>query len=208
MSTNARSRTTNALLLSEVRDWGNGPAWSRLHTQYDARLHVWGRRLGLDPQLADELCQRIWIDLMKRLPTFRYDPSRSFGAWLKRLFRSRAIDLLRERPRAPERLWVEVGLCDDVIDDSALEDPDEEFLHALSPFLEKGDLVQRVVRARVDEETWLAFWMINVEDVPVADAAAALGKKYSAVYNASRRVESMLRTEGLRLALEDARATG
>src|SRR5262249_9733988 len=91
---------TSASLLDRVRDWGDHPAWVDFHERYNPLLHRWCGRFSLDAETSDELCQRIWVELMARMQTFRYDPSRGFRRWLWRLFRSRAIDLLRQRRAA------------------------------------------------------------------------------------------------------------
>src|SRR5262245_57658933 len=88
---------TSSTLLDRVRDWRDHPAWVEFHERYDSLLHRWCSRLSLDADTSDELCQRIWVELMARMRTFRYDPSRGFRRWLWRLFQSRAIDLLRNR---------------------------------------------------------------------------------------------------------------
>ncbi len=88
---------TNPTLLDRVRDWRNHRAWAEFHDRYDPLLHRWCSRFSFDADTADELCQRIWVELMARMRSFRYDPSRGFRRWLWRLFHSRAIDLLRSR---------------------------------------------------------------------------------------------------------------
>ncbi len=80
-----------------MRDWRDHPAWADFFERYDPLLHRWCGRFSLDADTADDLCQRIWLELMARMRTFRYDPSRGFRKWLWRLLHSRAIDLLRRR---------------------------------------------------------------------------------------------------------------
>jgi len=54
-------------------------------------------RYRLDADTTEELCQRVWIDLARRMRSFRYDPGMTFRGWLRRLCQSRAIDLLRKK---------------------------------------------------------------------------------------------------------------
>ena len=91
------SGKTSATLLDRVRDWRDHPAWMAFFERYNPLLCRWCGRFGLDADTSDDLCQRIWVELMARMRTFRYDPSRGYRNWLWRLFRSRAIDLLRKR---------------------------------------------------------------------------------------------------------------
>jgi RNA polymerase sigma-70 factor (ECF subfamily) len=198
----ADSNQTSPTLLGQLRDWGDHPAWNAFYERYNPLLRVWCHGFALDTDDSDELCQRIWIELMTRMRTFRYDPGRGFRRWLWRLFHSRAIDLLRARraTRAnfvaqfapPESLplrprW---GASDGIEDEA----PDEVSLSLLSA----ASAAQEAVRSRVDAETWRGFWLIAIEERTVREAADALGKRYTAVYNGYRRVERMLRLEGQR----------
>ena len=67
-------------------------------------LTTWCRRMRLDAETADELCQRIWIELARRIASFRYDPSKTFRGWLRRLLYSRTVDLLCARRTDPLQL--------------------------------------------------------------------------------------------------------
>jgi RNA polymerase sigma factor (sigma-70 family) len=193
---------TSSTLLDRVRDWHDEPAWNAFFDRYDPLLRSWCHRDGLVGDPADELCQRIWIELMARMQSFRYDPSRGFRNWLWRLFRSRAVDLLRHRQRTQVRPLDGVSLEGSLLilparaPDDALADEDREC--AAASLLHLANQVQAAVRARVDAATWRAFEMIAIEDRPVAEVARELGKKYTAVYNGYRRVDKMLRQEGER----------
>ncbi len=193
---------TSPTLLDRVRDWEDHPAWMAFFERYNPLLRRWCCRFRLDADASDELCQRIWVELMARMRTFRYDPSRGFRKWLWRLFRSRAIDLLRNRrsTRLP-------GL-----DDLPFEAPlplsgDREPIDDESVTVEKpagltlnrlAAEAQDAVRSRVDPETWRAYWFVAIEDRPFRETAESLGKTYTAVYNGYKRVNRMLRIEGER----------
>ncbi len=55
---------TSPNLLDRVRDWRDHPAWAEFFERYDPMLHRWCGRFALDGDAADELCQRIWVELM------------------------------------------------------------------------------------------------------------------------------------------------
>ena len=59
------------------------------------------RRFHLTDDDAEDACQWIWVGLLDRLLSFRYDPNGSFHAWLRRYCDSRLID--RHRGRATVR---------------------------------------------------------------------------------------------------------
>ena len=89
--------TTNPTLLNRLGDWRDHEAWVDFVTRYDPVIRLSSRRYRLDAESTEELCQRVWIDLARRMRTFRYDPGKTFRGWLRRLCQSRAIDLLRKK---------------------------------------------------------------------------------------------------------------
>ena len=192
---------TSPTLLNRVRDWHDHPAWLRFHGRYHPLLRLWCRRFGLDDDTSDELCQRIWVELMRRMRTFRYDPSRGFRNWLWRLFRSRAIDLLRNRRVTTLASFDELSsetLLRSPQDREPVRDAAEAHEEASAIFFQQAAEAQEAVRSRVDSETWSAYWCIAIEDQSVREAAESLGKTYTAVYSGYKRVDRMLRAEGER----------
>jgi RNA polymerase sigma factor (sigma-70 family) len=198
----ADSSLTSPTLLGQVRDWGDHPAWSAFYERYNPLLRIWCHGFALGSDDSDELCQRVWIELMTRMRTFRYDPGRGFRRWLWRLFRSRAIDLLRARRATRGHSVAELALPESLpmrpgwgtSDGNEVDAPEEVSLTLLSA----ASAAQEEVRSRVDAETWRGYWLIAIEDWTVREAANSLGKRYTAVYNGYRRVERMLRLEGQR----------
>jgi RNA polymerase sigma factor (sigma-70 family) len=189
---------TSPNLLDRVRDWGDHPAWAEFFERYDPMLHRWCGRFALDGDTADELCQRVWVELMARMRTFRYDPSRGFRKWLWRLFWSRAIDLLRKR-RATQGASFRDVPPEVLAGRGPGREPDETQEPGASLVLvhEAGE-AQAAVRSRVDPDTWRAYWLIAIEERPIREAAESLGKSYTAIYNGYKRVDRMLRAEGER----------
>lgn len=192
---------TSPKLLDRVRDWSDHPAWAEFYERYDPMLRRWCVRFGLDADTSDEVCQRIWVELMARMRTFRYDPSRGFRKWLWRLFRSRAIDLLRHlnATQVPSFGDLPPGALSHRPPGREPGEADGPEGPGASPVLVRlADEAQGAVRARVDAETWRAFWIVAIEDRPIREAAEALGKSYTAVYTGYKRVDRMLRAEGER----------
>jgi RNA polymerase sigma-70 factor (ECF subfamily) len=182
-------------LLDRVRDWDDHPAWADFYDCYNRMLRRWCGRFSLDADASDELCQRIWVELMARMRTFRYDPSRGFRKWLWMLFRSRAIDLLRRRRVGASLSFEDVP--SEVALDRVPAGRDEPC--GPSPILSLlAEEAQAAVRARVDAETWRAYWIVAIEDRPIREAAEALDKSYTAIYTGYKRVDRMLRAEGER----------
>ncbi len=89
--------STDPVLLREVANWKNHPAWVSFREIYNPALRRWCRGFGLNEDSTDEVCQRIWIELANRMKTFEYDSSRTFRGWLRLLCKSRALNFMREQ---------------------------------------------------------------------------------------------------------------
>jgi RNA polymerase sigma factor (sigma-70 family) len=200
--------TTSPRLLERVRAWDDSPAWKVFYEFYDPLLRRWCRRLKIDEETSDELCQRIWVELADRIQTFRYDPSQRFRGWLWRLFQSRAIDLFKKRKHdeclpLDERYLIDALVTNNPGDSDQGEG--DRCAHRLTLLCEV-EAVQAKVRARTEPETWRAFWMVAIDGYAFKEAADALGKTYVAVYYGHQRVGRLLRREGDRRLAELVRS--
>ncbi len=198
--------TTNPVLLERLGDWSDHEAWIDFVRRYEPVIRASCRRYRLGEEGADELCQRVWIDLARRMRTFRYDPGRTFRGWLLRLCQSRAIDVIREaRADATASLedWLAASPGLEAADDDG---PDDGGATERPRLLRLAEGVQDGVRRRVEERTWRVFWDVAVEGRSVGEAAEAAGMSYFAAFAAQRRVGQMLREAGRRLMADGPRA--
>jgi RNA polymerase sigma-70 factor (ECF subfamily) len=128
--------------------------------------------------------------------SYRYDPSRTFRGWLRRLCESRAVDLLRAR-RGGRFGGLDAGRLIEASARNDDDDDDHEGAEAGRPLLLRaGERAQEAVKSRVGERTWRAFWRVAVDGLSVRETAEALGMSYAAVFAAHKRVSRMLREEG------------
>jgi RNA polymerase sigma-70 factor (ECF subfamily) len=79
---------------------GDQDAFERLYRQFEVDVFRWIVRIVRDPHAAeDALVEAFWRAYRSR---GRFDPSRSFGAWMRRIATNAALDHLRAmRSRAP-----------------------------------------------------------------------------------------------------------
>jgi RNA polymerase sigma factor (sigma-70 family) len=190
--------TTNPTLLNRLGDWRDHDAWVDFVTRYDPVIRLTSRRYRLDAESTEELCQRVWIDLARRMRTYRYDPGKTFRGWLRRLCQSRAIDLLRKKKanaagslddQPDVWLWEDATAGIEVDDSATSERP---------VLLRQAEEIQDAVRQRVSERTWQVFWNIAILGQSVRETSAAAGISYYAAFAAEKRVGRMLREEGQR----------
>jgi RNA polymerase sigma-70 factor (ECF subfamily) len=202
--------TTDRALLDRLGDWADHLAWVEFVRRYDPLIRRLCRAYRFDPETQEELCQRIWIELARRLRSYRFDPGRRFRLWLAHLCRSRAIDLWRQRRAEAARR----GMALPAKDLASIADPtaeafefDEEPDAVRPELLLRADRVQQAVRARVDDRTWRVFWRIAVEEEPIRSVADSVGLSYAAAFAAQKRARRMLREEAARLG-DDPGAEG
>lgn len=190
--------TTDLMLLERVGDWADHASWLQLIGRYDPLIRGYCHAFRFDADASEELCQRIWIDLARRLRNYQYDPSHRFRAWLKRLCQSRAVDLWRQRQIDWKRSPGALEIASLAVSSEADADS-EPALDRFAMMLE-AERVQAMVRRRVDERTWSIFWQIVIEGRSVREMAEETGLSYAAAFAAQKRVRRMLREEATRLA--------
>ena len=193
--------TTNPTLLNRLCDWRDHRAWVDFVTSYDPVIRLYCRTYRLSAEDTDELCQRVWIDLARRMRTFRYDPGKTFRGWLRRLCQSRAIDLLRKR-NAEAALSLEDQPVESLLREAPADIEADDARVERPLLLRLASEVQNAVQRRVDERTWRVFWNVAVLGQSVREVSDAAGISYYAAFAAQKRVRQMLRDEGQRLLTE------
>ena len=175
---------TPASLLARLRSPADADAWVRFVRLYTPFLYHWAHRRGLPPEDAADLVQEVFSQLLKVLPTFAYDPGRSFRSWLAVVVGNKWRELSRKRrpqPVPPGDLADRAGPADDF-------DDREYRAHIAGRAL-------RLLQAEFAPATWKAFWGVVVEGRPAAAVANELGITPNAVYLARGRVLRRLREE-------------
>lgn len=177
---------TPVSLLDRLTQRADQAAWGRFVELYTPILVAWCQRLGLSDADTADLTQDIFVVLVEHLPRFRYDPGRSFRAWLKTVL----MNAWRKRGRKAARIGMNGGDPDLVPEtDPGLEIAEAEHRH---------HLVRRaleLMRTDFEPATWQACWEFVVNDRPAAEVAAELGITVNAVYLAKSRVLRHLRAE-------------
>jgi RNA polymerase sigma factor (sigma-70 family) len=193
--------STNLKLLKRLAALKNQSAWRKFFAVYDPLVERWCSSYRFDPETLDELCQRIRIELLRRMPEYSYDPSGSFRGWLRRLCHHRALDLYNERRDQAFSSLTEDDLVDyrpgavEIIDG---DDADEEPSPARLRLFEECRLVHEEVKRKVKPERWEVFWRVVIEGESIREAANSLGLKYTTAYAGANHVAKLLREEGQR----------
>jgi RNA polymerase sigma factor (sigma-70 family) len=193
--------TTDPEQLRRVAVWRDNPAWNEFFGRYDPFVRYLCSRYGLDSASADELCQRVWVELAQRMTAYRYDPGGCFRGWLRRLCHHRAIDLLRERRNRSFHPLLEHDLTDEGRGSRSVlggEPNDDEAEAGKLPLFREAREAQEAVQRNVKPVRWEVFWRVVIEGESIGETAATLGLKYATVYAGVNHVAELLKAEGQR----------
>jgi RNA polymerase sigma-70 factor (ECF subfamily) len=178
--------TTPASLLVRLQQPNDVDAWHEFVRLYTPLLYTWACRLGMQEADADDYLQDVFTTVARKIPTFQYDPSRSFRGWLRTIL----TNAWREQFRRQTPVQLSPEQADALPDTSEPPFPEreEELLHLLRSALD-------VVRDQFEPQTWQAFAETMLQSRPIADVAAELKMTPNAVYVARARVVKRLRQE-------------
>ena len=186
---------TRPSLLVRLRDLQDQQSWEEFYTVYQPLVFRMARSQGFQDADASELTQEVFVAVASAIERWDPDPKRgSFRGWLFRIARNLMINWLAYRRRHPaaagnsdiHRLLAEQpdphGLNQE---DSAVFDRQ----YKRQAFAWAADQIRNEFR----ENTWQAFWLSSVENMPVVEVAGQLKISLGAVYIARSRVMARLR---------------
>ena len=160
---------------------GDQAAFEQLFRLYDADVYGWVMRIVRDASTADDvLVEAFWRAYRGRA---RFDPTRSFGAWIRRIATNAALDELRSVRRRGRQL------ADDTLPAPRAADRDV------------NDAIDLSFR-RLPPELQAVAALALIEEQPYADIADALeipiGTVKSRVFRATRFLREELARLGVR----------
>jgi RNA polymerase sigma-70 factor (ECF subfamily) len=198
---------TNPTQLRAICDWAQHLVWKKVREKYEPLLLACCRKYRLDPETAEEICQRVWILVADRIRTFEYNPRKSFRGWLWQRCCWTILDYLEQREAE--------SMCSlDERDDprdrrpflpclpEMLSDADDERGPGLSRWEQLSPLVQEAVRRKTSPQHWEAYCLRELHGWTAEEVAAVVNMSATAVYAASARVKRRLREEGQRVLSE------
>jgi RNA polymerase sigma-70 factor (ECF subfamily) len=178
--------TTSVSLLQRLRQGAHARDWQRFVQLYTPLLFRWARRAGAQDADAADLVQEVLTLLFRKLPTFDYDGSRSFRAWLRTVLLNKWRDACRQqaaRADRAERVHLEPTSVPDE-DAEAREDRQRLVARALE-----------LIREDFQPQTWQGFWEFLTSGRGATAVAADLGVRVEVIYSAKCRVLRRLRQE-------------
>jgi RNA polymerase sigma-70 factor (ECF subfamily) len=160
---------------------GDQDAFESLFRQFDADVYRWILRIVRDPSAADDvLVEAFWRAYRGRA---RYDPTRTFGAWMRRIATNAALDQLKVM-RRHRAVPVQVDTL------AAPQGPDRDV----------GDIVARAFQTLPPALQVVAVLAL-VEERPYSEIADALALPVGTVKSRVFRATRALRRELERLGI-------
>lgn len=174
---------TPATLLHRLCGQSAPGDWERFVRLFTPLLRRWAGRIGVSHDDAEDLLQEVFALLIVKLPEFRYDPTRSFRAWLWTVFRHSALAWHKRQPRVSPML--------DELDspDLIAEAAEAEYRRYLL------SRIMQIVQTDFPESTWSVFKQLAIEGRSGVEVARQFGMTVNAVYLARGRVLARLRLE-------------
>lgn len=176
--------STSASLLRKIRESADQHAWTRFVALYQPLLSHWAQALVPEADVPD-FVQDIFVILFRELPTFDYDPSRSFRGWLRTIVTNEYYGRGRKRPVDKPSMAVE----EQPDSDPALKIDKDEYNRYLV------DRALAIIKTDFDRKTWQAFLMRAQEDRPAKEVGQELGLTEQAVWLACFRVRKRVKDE-------------
>jgi RNA polymerase sigma-70 factor (ECF subfamily) len=190
---------TRPTLLARVRDPRDAVAWREFTEIYAPLVYGYCRRRGLGEHDAADVGQMVFARVSRAIQSFEYDPSRGrFRDWLGTVIRREIQRFLAKRQREVRGAGGSSDQAIKNIPDEG-EDPlwEEEFnRHIFQTAQERS-------RPHFEAQTWRAFELLWLENLPAAEVASQLDLAIDRVYEAKARVLRRLREEVLLLAEEN-----
>ncbi len=189
---------TRASLILRIADARNARAWDEFARLYQPAVYRLARRRGFQHADAEELVQETMLAVARAVEGWVPDPARGrFRVWLQRIARNLMINFLTRRKH---QVW---GTGDSgmqrLLEAECDSDSAVSQMFEVEYRREMFCCAAEQVRGDVKENTWQAFWLSTVEDLPALEVARRLAMSIGSVYIARSRVMARLREEVRRM---------
>jgi RNA polymerase sigma-70 factor (ECF subfamily) len=152
---------------------------------YVPLVYKLARGRALDENAVLDVAQEALLDLVRQMPRFRYDPTKQFRHFVRRVVHRRKIDYLRrQREESLESVARERGLaCDEVEELSDGSSAQRSSDDRLDSERRRSVLESALdaVRSEVHPSTFRAFELVVMQGASVEEAARALGQTHNQV---------------------------
>ncbi len=184
-----RTRESLILRLPTATD---AAAWQEFAAIYEPLVYRFARRRGLQDADARELVQNVFVAVSRAVVDWRPNPDRGkFRTWLFRIARNQLINLVTRRKFDNGSGKTSAMLSLQQVADWQSHTQEIELDYRRELFRSAA----MMVREKVQESTWQAFWLTCVEGQDIEAASQQLGITPANIYIARSRVLQRLREQ-------------
>ena len=168
-------------------------AWSSFLNVYGASIHEYCIRRGLQDSEANDVRQDVLVAVEQQLNSGKHDPEKgSFRGWIFGVSRNLINQTIRKRNRL-----IATGdsnfmnMLDELEEARTGLSGEFELEYRRQLFKWAAELVKR----RINDSSWQAFWKTTIDGTPSIEVAQELGMTVGAVYTAKCRVIAHLQKQ-------------
>jgi RNA polymerase sigma-70 factor (ECF subfamily) len=187
--------TSLTLMMRLQQESSDSPLWDQFVERYRPMIRAWCLKWHLQESDADDVVQDVLVKLLAAIQKFKYDPARSFRAWLKTVTQNALCDFVAARKKAPAPIAASIELLSE--SDDARSDLEQRLEDAYDS--ELLELAIERVKQRVKPATFEAFQLTVIEGSSGASAAQRLQIPVAHVFVNKHRVQKMIQDEVKRL---------
>lgn len=186
------SATSLSLLVKLKNGSNESRGWDEFVVRYQPRIFDWCRRWGLQECDAQDVTQNVMLELAQQIKKFEYKAGGKFRSWLRTVVRRAWYDYTMRKKKVEFQaqhsgFWNELS-SEEAENDLLQRLEDECNRELLEVAIEK-------VKQRVEKQTWQAFAMTELEQLPVDLVVHQTGLSKASVYVARGRIQKMLLKE-------------
>lgn len=183
---------TRASLILRLQNAEDVAAWNDFVAIYVPVISRVAQRHGLQFADTENLVQEVLLSVSRSLPQWLCREDRGpFRAWLLRVARNEAIDMLTRRATRP--LGKDGAAGEQLL--AELADSRDELASQIDLQSEQAifQWAAAQIREVVAENVWQSFWLTHVENISVEEAAKQLSMRSGSVYMARGRVMNRIK---------------
>ena len=181
------TETTRVSLLQQLGSNRDTRAWSKFVQLYTPLICRWVTDLRVPETERNDVAQEVFIVLMAKISSFKYDANRSFRGWLRTITINKCRDYFRKKNRLTE------PKCVAQLELANANDIDLLTQQEYRDHLAESALL--LMKKHFSNTTWKACWEHVANGRSAPDVAQELGISANAVYLARGRVLQRLRQE-------------
>ena len=182
---------TRASLILRLQDADDVAAWEEFFEIYSPVIFRVGVRRGFQPADAQDIVQEVLISVARSVSQWLERTDRgSFRAWLLRIARNQAFDLINAK--ATRSLGTDGQVAEQLLA-SLHANSDLSSVFDIEYHREVFQWAATQVRDSVAQHTWQAFWLTRIEGLSVEEAASKLNLRPGNIYFARSRVMARIK---------------